>query len=112
MDLTPDPVFHFAAVPSDFAGTAGRTDFFIYDDDAVNSLSTIIGLETGVDQLIFMNFDLQTDSITLDFALGPDGGLDTSVVVNGGSGGAVTLLNSTLNQATDVVTTLDPMLVL
>jgi hypothetical protein len=112
MDLTPDPIFHFAAVPSDFAGTAGRNDFFIYDADAVNSPSTIIGFETGIDELIFMNFDPQADSITLDFALGPDAGSDTSVVVNGGSGGAVTLVNSTLNQATDVVTTPDPMLIL
>ena len=109
LNLTPDPVFHFAAVPADFTGTAGKTDYFIYDADAINDFTTITGFETGVDELIFMNFDPQADTITLDFALGQDAASKNSALVNGGG---VTLVNASLDQETDVVTTPDPMLVL
>jgi hypothetical protein len=109
LNLTPDPVFHFAAVPADFTGTAGKTDYFIYDADAINDFTTITGFETGVDELILMNFDPQADTITLDFALGQDAASKNSALVNGGG---VTLVNASLDQETDVVTTPDPMLVL
>jgi hypothetical protein len=109
LNLTPDPVLHFASVPADFTGAAGKTDYFIYDADAINDFTTITGFETGVDELIFMNFDPQADTITLDFALGQDAASKNSALVNGGG---VTLVNASLDQATDVVTTPDPMLVL
>ena len=48
-----------------------------------------------MDELIFMNFDPQADTITLDFALGQDPASTNSALVNGGG---VTLVNASLDR--------------